>query len=203
MSRLLYEAHVQPARACGRVRVPRPYRAPGCAPPLNCRNQCTVTAFCGRRKRCLPDILLFFAVALDWGRKMRWCTVTVTDDEGRRHSVDVQATSSFDAAHLLVVEAEKERSAGLPKPTLATVFEVVTAGRIYHVTGTALRRWIVEKRSTWKGPQGFLFCQRPFRNELYAGYRTGASPKATKSWTCGLSCAEPAPGSGNSDRPRA
>jgi hypothetical protein len=60
--------------------------------------------------------------------EMRWCTVTVTDAEGRRHSVDVQATSSFDAAHLFVVEAKKERAIGLPNPTLATVFEVV-AGR--------------------------------------------------------------------------
>ena len=57
--------------------------------------------------------------------EMRWCTVTVTDAEGRRHSVDVQATSSFDAAHLFVVEAKKERAVGLPNPTLATVFEVV------------------------------------------------------------------------------
>jgi hypothetical protein len=56
---------------------------------------------------------------------MRWCTVTVTDQDGRRHSVDVQATSTFDAAHLFVVEAKKERAVGLPKPTLATVFEVV------------------------------------------------------------------------------
>src|SRR5438270_12065696 len=58
---------------------------------------------------------------------MRWCTVTVTDQDGRRHSVDVQATSTFDAAHLFVVEAKKERAVGLPKPTLATVFEVVTS----------------------------------------------------------------------------
>jgi hypothetical protein len=58
---------------------------------------------------------------------MRWCTVTVTDPDGRRHSVDVQATSTFDAAHLFVVE--QERAVGLPMPTLATVFEVVAAGR--------------------------------------------------------------------------
>lgn len=30
----------------------------------------------------------------------KWCTVTVTDSEGKRYSVDVQATSSYDAAHL-------------------------------------------------------------------------------------------------------
>jgi hypothetical protein len=77
---------------------------------------------------------------------MRWCTVTVTDQDGRRHSVDVQATSTFDAAHLFVVEAKKERAVGLPKPTLATVFEVVAAGKVYRVTGTAPQTWIVEKR---------------------------------------------------------
>jgi hypothetical protein len=55
---------------------------------------------------------------------MRWCTVTVTDAEGRRHSMDLQAASLFDAAHLYVVQAKKERAVGLPKPTLATVFEV-------------------------------------------------------------------------------
>jgi hypothetical protein len=68
---------------------------------------------------------------------MRWCTVTVTDAEERRHSVDVQAASLFDAAHLFVVEAKKERAVGLPKPTLATVFEVVTGGKVYHVSGAA------------------------------------------------------------------
>jgi hypothetical protein len=101
---------------------------------------------------------------------MRWCTVTVTDQDGRRHSVDVQATSTFDAAHLFVVEAKKERAVGLPKPTLATVFEVIAAGKVsnsmrvsalYRVTGTALQTWIVEKRRTWNGPKGYLFCKRP------------------------------------------
>ena len=89
---------------------------------------------------------------------MRWCTVTVTDQDGRRHSVDVQATSTFDAAHLFVVEAKKERAVGLPKPTLATVFEVVAAGKVYRVTGTALQTWIVEKRRTWNGPKGCNRC---------------------------------------------
>ena len=92
---------------------------------------------------------------------MRWCTVTVTDAERRRHSLDVQATSTFDAAHLYEVEAKKERAVGLPKPTLATMFEVVTAGKVYRVTGAALQRWIVEKRNTWNGPKGMLFRQRP------------------------------------------
>ena len=48
--------------------------------------------------------------------------MTVTDPDGRRHSLDVLADSTYDAAHLFVVEAKKERAVGLPKPTLATVF---------------------------------------------------------------------------------
>ena len=92
---------------------------------------------------------------------MRWCTVTVTDPDGRRHSVDLQATSPFDAAHLFVVEAKKERAVGLPKPTLATVFEVVTAGKVYRVTGAALQRWIVEKRQSWNGSRICASCSQP------------------------------------------
>ena len=92
---------------------------------------------------------------------MRWCTVTVTGAEGWRHSVDVQGTSSFDAAYLYVAEAKQEHEVGLPKPTPATVFEVVTAGKVYRVTGAALQRWIVEKRSSLNGPKGMLFRQRP------------------------------------------
>lgn len=91
----------------------------------------------------------------------RWCTVTVTDPNGRRHSVDVLADSTYDAAHLFVVEAKKERAAGLPKPTLATVFEVVADGKVYHVAGAALQPWIVERRQRLNGPKGYLFAQRP------------------------------------------
>jgi hypothetical protein len=87
--------------------------------------------------------------------------VTITDPDGRRHSLDVLADSTYDAAHLFVVEAKKERAGGLPKPALATVFEVVADGRIYHVAGASLQRWIVERRQKWNGPKGYLFCQRP------------------------------------------
>src|SRR6266545_4434924 len=83
----------------------------------------------------------------------KWCTVTTTDPDGRRHSLDVLAESTFDAAHLFVVEAKKEQGGGLPKPTLATVFEVVADGRVYHVAGAALQRWIVERRQKWNGPK--------------------------------------------------
>lgn len=91
----------------------------------------------------------------------RWCTVTVTDPDGRRHSLDVLADSTYDAAHLFVVETKNERSVGLPKPTLATVFEVVANGKVYRVPGVALQRWTVERRQTWNGPKGLMFCKRP------------------------------------------
>ena len=87
--------------------------------------------------------------------------MTVTDTVGRRHSVDVLADSSYDAAHLFVVEAKKERAVGFPKPNLATVFEVVIGGKVYQVGGVALQRWIVERRQKWKGPKGYMFCKRP------------------------------------------
>ena len=70
----------------------------------------------------------------------KWCTVTVTDPDGRRHSLDLQAASTFDAAHLYVTEAKKDRAVGFPKLTLATVFEVITEGKIYRVKGEALQR---------------------------------------------------------------
>jgi hypothetical protein len=79
--------------------------------------------------------------------------VTVVDPDGRRHSLDVLADSTYDAAHLFVVEAKKESAVGLPKPTLATVFEVVTSGKVYHVAGAALQRWIVERRQTLERPE--------------------------------------------------
>jgi hypothetical protein len=91
----------------------------------------------------------------------KWVTVTVTDPDGRRHSLDVQATSTYDAAHLYVMEAKKERAVGLPKPTLATVFEVVTDGKVYRVKGEALQKWIVERRQKWQGPKGYMFTKRP------------------------------------------
>jgi hypothetical protein len=36
----------------------------------------------------------------------RWCTVTVIEEFGRRHSVDVLASSTFDAAHIFVTHAK-------------------------------------------------------------------------------------------------
>jgi hypothetical protein len=95
----------------------------------------------------------------------RWCTVTVTDAEGVRHSIDVRAESTFDAAHLYVVTAKSKQAAMLPSripvPTVATVFEVVADGKIFRVHGAALRRWIAKRREELGGPRGLLFRERP------------------------------------------
>jgi len=91
----------------------------------------------------------------------RWCTVTVIDPDGRRHSLDLLADSTYDAAHLFVVGAKKERAETLPMPTLATVFEVVADGKVYHVAGAVLQRWIVDRRQKLNGPKGYMFGQRP------------------------------------------
>jgi len=106
-------------------------------------------------------VRLLFAMRAILLSVSRWCTVTVADPDGRRHSLDVLADSTYDAAHLFVVEAKKERAVGLPKPTLATVFEVVANGKVYRVGGTALQRWIVERRQQWNGPKGYMFSKRP------------------------------------------
>src|SRR5688500_6765924 len=95
----------------------------------------------------------------------RWCTVTVVDARGERHSMDIQAESTYDAAHLYVSSARSQTAAMLPNrvplPTLESSFEVVVDGKVYVVKGAALQRWIMKRRSELKGPKGQLFSQRP------------------------------------------
>jgi len=91
----------------------------------------------------------------------KWCTVTVTDGEGKRYSVDVNADSSYDAAHLYLTHVRGNPGCGFPIPTISTQFEVVTGGRIHHVQGARLKTWIENRRAEWKGPRGLLFSQRP------------------------------------------
>lgn len=90
-----------------------------------------------------------------------WATVTVMDSEGRRHGVDVQACSTFDAAHLFVAHAKSNPQSGLPTLGADTLFEVVAAGAIHYIKGAALQRWILKERQERSGPAGFLFSQRP------------------------------------------
>jgi len=73
------------------------------------------------------------------------------DADGRRHSLDVIASSTYDAAHLYVTHAKAQPQAGLPVPSLATIFEVVNGGKVYTVEGAALQRWIEQRRQEWKG----------------------------------------------------
>jgi hypothetical protein len=91
----------------------------------------------------------------------RWATVTVTDREGRRHSIDVFACSTFDAAHLFVAHTKANPQNGLPPLGADTVFEVIVGGEIHFIKGVALQRWILKQRQERKGPAGFLFSQRP------------------------------------------
>ena len=85
--------------------------------------------------------------------------MTVTDSDGCRRSVDVEATSTFDAAHLYLCHLRNHPD--WPRPTRATIFEVVTEGKVYRVGGSRLQRWIVERRQELKGPRGMLFRERP------------------------------------------
>ncbi len=93
----------------------------------------------------------------------KWATVTITDSDGQRYSLDVKADSSFDAAHLYLVGAQSKVTtrAPLPIPSLGTVFEVVVEGKVYKVTGKALQKWILKQRAERKGPNGLLFSRRP------------------------------------------
>ncbi len=87
--------------------------------------------------------------------------MTLIDAEGRRHSLDVLADSTYDAAHLYFTQAKKDRSALLPVATRNSVFEVISGGRVYRVPGEKLRNWILDRRQEWHGPKGYLFRQRP------------------------------------------
>ena len=96
----------------------------------------------------------------------KWATVTVTDDEGRRHSMDVQAESVYDAAHIFVSSAKSQQAATLAEAT--TRFEpwqqslrLFAPARSTEWKGRSCRKgWIVSRREELKGPKGLLFNQR-------------------------------------------
>jgi hypothetical protein len=91
----------------------------------------------------------------------KWCTVTVTNGGGQRYSLDVQADSSYDAAHLYLTHVIGNPGCGFPIPTTSTVFEVAVDGRILPVSGERLKKWIEKRCAEWTGPRGFLFSKRP------------------------------------------
>jgi hypothetical protein len=43
-----------------------------------------------------------------------WCTVTMIEESGRRHSVDVLASSTFDAAHIFLAHAKADPRNDIP-----------------------------------------------------------------------------------------
>lgn len=93
---------------------------------------------------------------------VNWATVTVTDIAGKRYSLDVEAESTYDAAHLFLTKAKEHViREPLPIPSLETMFEVTVNGRVHKVSGTKLQKWINKRREEWKGPRGLLFKQRP------------------------------------------
>jgi hypothetical protein len=91
----------------------------------------------------------------------KWCTVTVSDREGKRYSLDVCADSSYDAAHLYLTHVRGHPGCGMPIPSTSTVFEVITDGKVWKVEGAKLRKWIEKRREELKGPRGVIFNQRP------------------------------------------
>jgi hypothetical protein len=54
----------------------------------------------------------------------------------------VEASSTYDAAHRYVTHAKTQAQAQLPIPTILTVI----GGKVYSVRGTALKRWIEQRR---------------------------------------------------------
>jgi hypothetical protein len=95
----------------------------------------------------------------------RWCSVCLLDGEGRRHSLDIQAESTFDAASRYTTFVRDNPTCGLPIPTLATTFEVNVQGKLYSVHGEKLQKWMEKRRRELNGPAGMLFKQRAMLSE--------------------------------------
>jgi hypothetical protein len=95
----------------------------------------------------------------------RCATVTMIEPDGHRHSVDLVASSVFDAAHLFVAHAKDNPRNGIPRPTTDSVFEVTVDCKVHRVTGKALQRWIVRERKERRGPSGYIFGKRPLFDE--------------------------------------
>jgi hypothetical protein len=93
--------------------------------------------FCASRSALLVYSLFVRHPCYSVAVPEKWCTVTVTDDQGRRHSLDLQAASTFDAAHVYVCHVKEHPERGHPCPTLATLFEVVIESKVYRVEGLA------------------------------------------------------------------
>jgi hypothetical protein len=91
----------------------------------------------------------------------RWFTVTVIEESGRRHSLDILAGSTFDAAHIFVTHAKADPRNGIPRPTMDTVFEVAVGGNVHRVAGKDLQRWILKEREERKARAGHFLLDDP------------------------------------------
>ena len=73
---------------------------------------------------------------------------TVMDGSGRRRSLDVHASGTFDAAHNFVARLRETFGSEFPIPSTATVFEVDVDKRVNRVM---LKKWIEQRRRDWNG----------------------------------------------------
>jgi hypothetical protein len=89
----------------------------------------------------------------------RWCAVTVIEESGRRRSVDVLASSSFDAAHIFVthVKAAPRQRHPSTRLSLESVLEIVVDGKIHRVEGKTLQQRILKRRRNVKAGEEFSF----------------------------------------------
>ena len=61
----------------------------------------------------------------------KWATVTVIEPDGRRYSIDVQADSSYDAAHQFVLQAKTQQVGVSPNHLLWTL-EGLVEGKVFN-----------------------------------------------------------------------
>ena len=95
------------------------------------------------------------------GMGERWCTVTMIEESGRRHSVDVWPPAlSMQRVSSSHMPRQTPRN-GIPRLSLDSVFEVVVDGKIRRIEGRALQQGILKERKERKGPRGVLFSRRP------------------------------------------
>jgi hypothetical protein len=79
------------------------------------------------------------------------------EESGRRHSVDVLASSTFDAAHIFLTHAKADPRNGIPRLSLDSVFEVVVDGKIHRVEGRAFNRGFSGRGRNAKAHAEFCF----------------------------------------------
>ncbi len=75
------------------------------------------------------------------------------DGFGIDYSLEVDASSPYDAAHLFLTHVESHPGCGSP-PTRETLFEVSKDGKVHRVHGKKLSEWILARREECKGPRG-------------------------------------------------